>query len=196
VYQRYLKFIGIYLTLFVFLSESIGLSYAVMTMDEIRDSFKKKTEKKWEEVTSEERKDFLYKIRGKERIEEREERVEGVKIPFHIREGFKRSRGKKWEEATEEEQRTFIEQYKRSSQQWKEEDAQRLQRANLEEQRVKELQVSRKAEIARRIQARQMRKAQKRQEEQQRRQRMRDQVQRAKEKIQQQRAKAAAQRNR
>jgi len=72
-----------------------------MTMDAIKDLFEKETKKKWEQVTSEERKDFLYKIRGKERVEEREERVEGVKIPFHIREGFERSKGKKWEDATE-----------------------------------------------------------------------------------------------
>jgi len=55
VFRKCLKFIGIYLTLFMFLSEAIGLSYAAVTMNEMKAMFEKKTGKKWEQVTGESR---------------------------------------------------------------------------------------------------------------------------------------------
>ena len=127
---------------------------STMSMEEIHKRFKRENRKKWEDATRIERVNFLYKMRGKEKKEERQERVKGVKIPYHIREGFYREHGKKWEQASEAEQEEFIKIYKNRL---KELDIERLIKKKEAEIRAKEIEIEKhlkKVEAKRRKQAR------------------------------------------
>jgi len=98
------KFISIYSLLFIFLAGTINVTSASMDMDDLKIKFKEETGNEWSKVTSDERRDFMYIIRGHEKKEEREERVEGENIPFYIQEGFRKEYKREWEDATEEEE--------------------------------------------------------------------------------------------
>jgi len=128
---KYLKFIGTFLALVIFLAGTINITFASMNMDVLKEKFKQETGKKWSEVTSDERRDFMYKVRGREKKAEREKRVEGVKTPFYIREGFRKEYERKWEDATEEEQEEFIDEYKTVKKKWEREEKERLREERL-----------------------------------------------------------------
>jgi len=123
---RYSKSIGISLMLLIFLTGTIDITYASVSMEELRAQFYKETRIKWSKATSEERSDFMYKIRGREKKEEREERVKGVVTPFYIRERFKREYERVWEDATEDEQESFIDDYKSLQRQWEHEEKEKI----------------------------------------------------------------------
>jgi len=148
--RKYLKIISISPLLLIFLAGTINFTFASMNMDELKEKFKEDTGKEWSKVTSEERRDFMYEIRGDEKREEREKRVEGVRIPFHIREGFRKQYQRLWEDATEEEQEEFIEEYKDLKIKWEKEERDRIlkEKARLREieneKRKKEIEDKRK----------------------------------------------------
>jgi len=106
------KFIGVSLMLFIFLAGTIHMTHAAVDMKELQAKFEKETGRPWSKASSEQRSDFMYNIRGREKKEEREERVKGVVTPFYIREGYRKEYQTEWEDATEEEQELFIEEYK------------------------------------------------------------------------------------
>ena len=110
---KYFKFISIYPLVLMFLVGTMSIAFASMDMDTLREKFTNETGKQWFQVTSEERRDFMYKIRGHKKKEEREKRVEGVTVHYYIREGFRREKKMEWEDATEEEQKLFIKKYER-----------------------------------------------------------------------------------
>jgi len=120
------KFIGVPLVLFIFLVGTIQVTYASVSMKELQARFYKETRKKWSKATSEERSDFMYKIRGHEKKEEREDRVKGVVTPFYIREGYRKAFQANWEDATEEEQEDFIEGYKDLKKKWDREEKEKI----------------------------------------------------------------------
>jgi len=143
--HKYLKLISISPALLIFLAGTINVTSASMNMDDLKIKFKEETGKKWSEVTSDERRDFMYKVRGHEKKAEREKRVEGVRTPFYIREGFRKEYKRLWEDATEEEQEEFIEDYKRLKKEWEKEEKERLEE---EEDRLKKIeQEKRKKEM-------------------------------------------------
>jgi len=111
--KKYFKFIGISLMLLIFLAGMINFTFASMNMDELQEKFKQETGKQWSEVTSEERSDFMYEIRGGDKKEERKKRIEGVTTPFYIRERFRKEKKMQWEDATEEEQESFVQEFKK-----------------------------------------------------------------------------------
>jgi len=120
------KFIGAPLVLFIFLAGTIQVTYASVSMEELQARFYKETRKKWSKATSEERGDFMYKIHGHEKKEEREERVKGVVTPFYIREGYRKEFQTNWEDATEEEQEDFIKDYKKLKRRWDREEKEKI----------------------------------------------------------------------
>jgi len=111
--HKYFKLISIWLMLLIFLVRTMPIAYASMDMDALQEKFAKETGKQWSQVTSKERRDFMYKFRGHKEKEEREKRVEGVTVPYYIRESFKREKQMEWEDATEKEQKLFIRKHER-----------------------------------------------------------------------------------
>jgi len=111
--HKYFKLISICLILLVFLARTMPIAYASMDMDALQKKFANETGKQWSEVTSEERRDFMYKFRGHKKKEERKKRVEGVTAPFYIRESFKREKQMEWEDADKKKQKLYIQKYER-----------------------------------------------------------------------------------
>jgi len=111
--HKYLKLIGTYLTLFVFLAGTANITYASMGMEELQEKFAIETGKEWSTATSEERKEFMYTIHGRKEKEDRQKRVEGVSTPYHIRESFRRAKEMKWEDATEKAQKAYVKNYEK-----------------------------------------------------------------------------------
>ena len=120
------KFVGVLLVLFIFLAGTIQVTYASVSMKELQARFYKETRKKWSKATSEERSNFMYKIRGREKKEEREDRVKGIVTPFYIREGYRKEFQADWEDATEEEQEDFIKGYKDLKKKWDREKKEKI----------------------------------------------------------------------
>ena len=131
---KYFKFISIYPIVLMFLAGTMPIAFASMDMDTLREKFTNETGKQWFQVTSEERRDFMYKIRGHKKKEEREKRVEGVTVPYYIRESFRREKKMKWEDATEKEQKLFI---KKSEQLKKDQGKFEKKKLKDEEQRLR-----------------------------------------------------------
>jgi len=196
VFQIYLKRAGIYVVIVVFLSEAIGLSYAAVTMDELGALFTKKTGKKWEQVTHEERQDFLYEIRGKERVQERKERVEGVKIPYYIRESFKNKKGMKWENATEKEQTDYVKKYKKLERNWERDEKDRIKATNKEKKNRAKILKNERKKIAKRKKMKQKEKKRIQREEKDRKKREKKQIKDFKKKIRDMQKRSKQQRKR
>ena len=118
--------------IFFFVFGSIGISHAILSMDEVRFLFQKELGKPWGEGTAEERKAFIDNVRGREEfqdgkfkdlLQEREDEAqEGERTnifdgrekvtSFEVRTSFETETGIAWEDATEEEQRDYQKQYK------------------------------------------------------------------------------------
>lgn len=120
---KWSKFIGVFLMLFAFLAGTIQVTYASVNMEELREKFSEETGKDWSKVTSKERRDFMYKIRGRKIKAERKARVKGVETPYYIREGYRKEYQMEWEDATELEQELFIKKYKVLKIRWDREEA-------------------------------------------------------------------------
>jgi len=136
--RKHIKFISISPLLLIFLAGTINFTFAAMNMDELKVKFKEDIGKEWSKATSDERRDFMYEVRGDENREERQKRVEGVRTPFHIREGYRKQYQKLWEDATEEEQEEFIEEYKGLKIKWEKEELSSIRK---EESRLRDIRI-------------------------------------------------------
>lgn len=105
-------------------------------MDEVKDRFFRQTGNQWSDVSSEERREFLYEALGRKRIEQRQKRVEGETVPFHIKEGFQRAHNKHWNAGTEAEQQLFIKNYKRYERNWNREEILRERKEKIKERNL------------------------------------------------------------
>lgn len=141
----------------------VGPSYSAIGMDRVRNAFEKETGGQWSKATSEEKKDFLNDIKGREGFQEKIEykgkkekhdraprTVEGSTLseqrediaPYYIREGFEKATGRVWEEAAKIEQEQYWASYIAKEKNQKIVDAQRLEdRKRRKEQRKRERQL-------------------------------------------------------
>jgi len=67
--QKHFKFVSVYMTLLIFLAGTAPITYASMDMDVLQEKFAKETGKQWSQVTSKERRDFMYNFRGHKKKE-------------------------------------------------------------------------------------------------------------------------------
>lgn len=147
---RFFKYAFIHMLLFLFLFGRAGVSYAILSMDEVRRLFAEETGAQWESVTAGERRDFLRKIRKTSTVAGRtgfwEERKPEGKTPFDIRMSFEKETGIEWEDAAEKEQEEFQKKYKRLEKERKRKERERLkaeQRREKERARAKRLEEQR-----------------------------------------------------
>jgi len=112
------------------------VSAVSMTMDEVKALYREKTGNDWSKGTADERREFLYSVIGRKKVETREKRVEGVKVPYYIREGFFKSKGYEWEEGDEKEQKVYIKNYKRMVRDQEKAERQRLKDAAKKKRKI------------------------------------------------------------
>jgi len=195
VRKESLKYIGISVMLAIFVFSEIGLLYAATkSMDEVRDQFKTDTGKIWEEASSEERQDFMYRLRGRKMKHEREERVKGETVPYFIREGFERHWDMSWDDATEEQQESYIERERDKRDQLIAEEQQRRESRIEKEALDRERLAEKKAFLEEKRRIREEKRQQKIEKKREKREREKERLEAAKERLQELRERSRSRR--
>ena len=144
----------------VFLLSMTGVSHAVLSMNEVQYLFEREKGQLWKDATSEERRDFVRDVRGREEFQEGELKgkkkelkagsgidkrftaLEDIKekAPYQVRSGFEIETGIEWDDATEKEQNAFWKKYKfEEKKQKQEEKLYSRKKRNEERQRKREV---------------------------------------------------------
>jgi len=151
----------------VFLLSVTGVSHAVLSMNEVQYLFEQEKGLLWKEATSQEKKDFIRDVQGREEfqegpfkekkreLKERSGTVEmstvsekrKKKAPYEVRSSFEAETGIEWSDATEEEQEDFWREYKIEEKKLREKEKLYLKKQKLLEKKRKTALQLKKQEI-------------------------------------------------
>ena len=144
---------------------AVGVSHAVLSMNEVQYLFEQEKGQLWKEATAQEKKDFIRDIRGREEFQEGQFKGKKKKpnedagivdmttisenkkerAPYEVRSSFEAQTGIEWGDATEIEQRDFWKEYKLEEKKLKQEKKlYTREQKRLEKQRNRELNLKKK----------------------------------------------------
>jgi len=140
----------------------VGLSFAELTMDEVRTMFQREVGERWEDAEAQEQKKFLRRMRGEEdepegkvKEIEKEKKITVIsgtsqisemllrkqnshkKAPFYVRDSFEKETGIRWKDATKQKQTAFWRRYEVADIRMKQEKAVRERNERIQEQVIK-----------------------------------------------------------